>query len=55
MKKNKATSRAARRSKYAAGFESGGESKYAKKLKLKMGRGEVSPMWMWWAEGSNGR
>jgi len=32
-----------------------GNSKYAKKLRLKRGRGEVSPRWMWWLEGATPR
>lgn len=32
-----------------------GNSKYAKKLRLKKGRGEVSMGWMWWTEGTTPR
>lgn len=52
---NRRKTKAARTAAYKAGYESGGESKYAKKLRLKTGRGHVEPTWMWWTEGPAGR
>lgn len=33
----------------------GHKSKYAKKIKRKLGRGKVDPRWMWWLERSEDR
>ncbi len=32
-----------------------GKSRYAKKIARKIGRGRVSPRWMWWMERSERR